>query len=66
MGRTKSTPGPKPVEGGSVRINVQLPRKMIPFVEALQGRSMSAKVVTGLKWLQELDKATKQLLSEGF
>lgn len=37
--------GPVPPKGGRVRITVNLPRTLLPFVKALVGRSLSKKIV---------------------
>jgi|GEM_PF-5702046 len=41
-------PGPKPLVNGRVRITVNLPRDLLPFVDGLYGRSQSDKIVVAL------------------
>jgi hypothetical protein len=45
MARKKKASGPVPPQGGRVRVTVNLPRKLLPFVETLTGRSLSDKFV---------------------
>ena len=37
--------GPVPPKGGRMRITVNLPRALVPFVRSLDGSSLSKKIV---------------------
>ena len=61
LGRKK--PGPKGVPGGTVRMSVQVPVTLLPFLYTLPGRSDSAKVVGAIELLKHLKSITS--ISEG-
>lgn len=53
--KSKPRPGPVPPPEGRIRIYVNLPKSLKPFVDALPGRSASAKIVNALARLKDLE-----------
>jgi len=51
--RVKPRPGPVPPPEGRVRIYVNLPKSLKPFVDSLPGRSASAKIVNALATMKD-------------
>lgn len=45
--------GPKPPEGGRVRVTVNIPKHLIGFVDLLDGKSRSDKIVQALQSLSD-------------